>query len=253
MATQGIKITDLPDKSTINVTEPNNYIILTTDDGTLKLPLDTLFYSISSAISKSFKIQNFLINDCIKKEHIKDGEVTTNELETSINTKLNNISIPIGCVMAFANTSAPAGWLACNGDIIGTSGTVQGINVSSLQTIRSYLGTNFGVTGQLPDLRGYFVRGFGTNLDNTISNSFGVKTKDTIGPFSISIDSKLEKFTSQEKNKQGIFKDVIHNGGGSGLLGSVDRSKQTITSDTINGGSTETQPKNISLLYCIKY
>lgn len=257
MATQGIKITDLPNKSTINVTEPNNYIILTTDAGTLKLPLDTLFYSISSAISNSFKIQNFLVNDCIKKEHIKDGEVTTTELESSINTKLNNISIPVGCIMAFADISAPAGWLVCDGTIIGSSGIVQGVNASTLQTLRTYLGTRFGNTGQLPDLRGYFVRGYGTNSDNTASEGFGVKQTDSVQTHSHRINAKLERYTTQipirdKKGKVTGSQPKTINGGGSGIVGSYDRAPDDVPVD-ITGGSTETRPKNVALLYCIKY
>lgn len=262
MATQGIKITDLPNKSTINVTEPNNYIILTTDTGTLKLPLNTLFYSISSAISNSFKIQNFLVNDCIKKEHIKNGEVTTTELESSINTKLNNISIPVGCIMTFADVSAPVGWLICDGSTIGSSGNVQGVNASDLQTLRTYLGTRFGITGQLPDLRGYFVRGFGTNSDNTSSGSFGVKNQDSIKSHSHPINAKIERYeqttsvygTGKNKNKVVSTTTTTVNKGGSGIVGSSDRSPSAVSASTDNSEtSTETRPKNIALLYCIKY
>lgn len=259
MAIQGIKITDLPDKSTINVTEPNNYIILTTDAGTLKLPLNTLFYSISSAISNSFKIQNFLVNDCIKKEHIKDGEVTTTELESSINTKLNNISVPVGCIMTFANISAPDGWLICDGSTIGSSGNVQGVNASVLQTLRTYLGTRFGNTGQLPDLRGYFVRGYGTNSDNTSSGSFGVKKQDSIKSHSHSINAKIERYQITtnvygKKNKVVGTTTTTINGGGGGIVGSSDRSPSAVAASTYDSKtSTETIPKNIALLYCIKY
>jgi hypothetical protein len=54
------------------------------------------------------------------------GAVTLDKLITSVQQAL----LPVGAVQAFARTSAPAGWLLCNGDIIGTTGTVQGIAAS---------------------------------------------------------------------------------------------------------------------------
>jgi hypothetical protein len=47
---------------------------------------------------------------------------------------------------------APEGYLICNGGDIPTSGTFQGVNVSLLQSLRSFLGSTYGATGRLPNL-----------------------------------------------------------------------------------------------------
>jgi microcystin-dependent protein len=87
--------------------------------------------------------------------------------------------VPTGAVMPMAANTAPVGWLICNGDPIGTSGTVQGVNASELQNLRNTLGITYGTYGQLPDLRGYFVRGSGINTDLVASGDFGKKQTDT--------------------------------------------------------------------------
>jgi microcystin-dependent protein len=98
------------------------------------------------------------------------------------------IEIPPGCIMPFAGTAAPDGWVICNGDIVPNGvGPVQGknYNFSRLWTV---LGTTYGATpGTLPDLRGYFIRGYGSstdpsvgaNADGTESGAFGQKVADT--------------------------------------------------------------------------
>jgi microcystin-dependent protein len=92
------------------------------------------------------------------------------------------IAIPPGAVMPFVGQNAPVGWLVCDGSLVPNgNGTVQGksYNFGPLHTA---LGTTYGpeVGGQrkLPDLRGYFVRGFGSNEDATSSGVFGQKQAD---------------------------------------------------------------------------
>lgn len=47
---------------------------------------------------------------------------------------------------------APEGYLICNGEIIPTSGTIQGVDASLLQNLRNFLGATHGVAGRLPNL-----------------------------------------------------------------------------------------------------
>ena len=69
--------------------------------------------------------------------------------------------VPVGAIMPMAKSTAPVGWLYCNGQVIPTVGTFQGRPAADLQELRSYLGTTYGTaTGTLPDLRGMFLRGW---------------------------------------------------------------------------------------------
>ena len=47
---------------------------------------------------------------------------------------------------------APSGYIICDGTTIPTSGTFQGIAASLLQSLRTFLSTTYGATGQLPNL-----------------------------------------------------------------------------------------------------
>lgn len=77
--------------------------------------------------------------------------------------------VPVGSVFYMANGSAvntlggqaiinsvnyyaPEGYLICNGDLIGTSGICQNINVAKLSAIRAFLGTTYGANFNLPNL-----------------------------------------------------------------------------------------------------
>lgn len=98
------------------------------------------------------------------------------------------IEIPPGCIMPFAGKAAPDGWVICNGDIVPNGvGPVQGKNYN-FSRLWAVLGNTYGTTpGTLPDLRGYFIRGYGgfvnpnigINGDGTYSGAFGQRVEDS--------------------------------------------------------------------------
>jgi hypothetical protein len=83
--------------------------------------------------------------------------------------------VPVGAVFHFAGSKAPAGYVACNGDLLQafdannpgatytSADNIESIPVWRLQDLRNHLGAQFGAQGKLPDLRGIFVRGSGRN------------------------------------------------------------------------------------------
>jgi microcystin-dependent protein len=103
------------------------------------------------------------------------------------------------------------------------------------------IGTTYGTgngstTFTLPDLRGYFVRGAGTNSDGVAAGTFGAKQTDD-------------------------FKSHTHTDNGGYIANEYDyspgeahpalrRSLNIVTGAT---GGTETRPRNIAMLYCIKF
>lgn len=161
---------------------------------------------------------------------------TTNTIVLSTSPADVVNSMLVGMVAAFAMNSAPVGWLQCNGDTIPNgNGTVQG-KTANFSALYALLGSTHGTLGQLPDLRGYFVRGAGTNSDGTGSGTFGAKQADDL------------KSHTHTFNQAWV--------GGGGTFASRDPNQynlnQTSTTTGATGG-TETRPKNIPMLYCIKY
>ena len=97
------------------------------------------------------------------------------------------IAIPPGLISPFAASTAPIGWLLCDGTVIpnGTSnvtqtdGTSKTYNFSPLYAV---LGNTYGAPGKLPDLRGLFVRGYGVHsTDNTATGGTNRVRSDFFG------------------------------------------------------------------------
>jgi microcystin-dependent protein len=171
---------------------------------------------------------------------LKVGIITSNEMGVAAVTanaladgavtqaKASNMLVPAGAIMAFAMNGAPTGWLAADGTAVSRS---------TYATLFAAIATTYGVgdgttTFNVPDLRGYFVRGSGTNSDGTISGTFGAKQADEL-------KSHTHTYT---------FKSTT---GGSSAGGDPN----SITNTTVNTGATggtETRPRNIPMFYCIK-
>jgi microcystin-dependent protein/sporulation protein YlmC with PRC-barrel domain len=140
--------------------------------------------------------------------------------------------VPAGAVMAFAMNSAPSGWLAADGS---------NVNRTTYAALFTAIGTTYGAgdgstTFALPDLRGYFVRGSGTNSDGTAAGTFGTKQADEL---------KSHLHTHEPGAAAGAAS------GGSFTAQRTDLLTTAI--NTSSTGGTETRPKNIAMLYCIKF
>ena len=163
------------------------------------------------------------------KLKIRSQGITSNELSSDLASML----LPSGAVMPFAMNSAPTGWVAADGASISTGGA----NAALFAAI----GYTYGGSGgsfNLPDLRGIFVRGSGTQSvsGTSYSGTFAAKQNDSIKEHTHGIVQSLNSTT---------FNPVS----GSGVAGFAN---QTSTLGIDGGGGTETSPANISLLYCIK-
>ena len=141
------------------------------------------------------------------------GKVLTSDASGNASWQAGGGSIPTGAVMAFNLSTCPSGWIPADGN----NSTV--------------------------DLRGYFVRGLGTNSDGTVSGALGVKVADAF------------------KSHTHSYVDATTNGStqsGDYVWGSGKSSFRANSGPTYNGGTTgatgdtETRPKNIALLYCQK-
>lgn len=140
-------------------------------------------------------------------------------------------SVPAGAVLWFGADAPPAGWLECDG---------AAISRSAYADLFAVIGTVFGAgdestTFELPDLRGEFVRGW--------DNGRGVDAGRTFG------SAQAEAFKAHTHTIS-----VVSSSAASKTI--PDGSTRGNLADTVDSGSaggTETRPRNVSLLPCIKY
>jgi microcystin-dependent protein len=175
-----------------------------------------------------------------------NGKVTASAISP---TELQGGLMPTGAVMAFAMQTPPEGWLACDGTPVSRT-----TYSKLLQAIGTIYGVGDGAnTFNLPDLRGYFVRGTGTNSDGTAAGTFGLKQQhnwksftiaNSFGPYTHGYDVG-KSVSPNYSTSPGIFMGKWE----AVQIGGVNNATQSVFSwDT-----TEIRPKNIALLYCIKF
>lgn len=178
---------------------------------------------------------------------IADGNVTLAKLVTAVQQAL----LPAGAVQAFAMNSAPAGWLAADGTEYAKTGTYAALFAAISTTYGETNGSGGAGTShfRVPDLRGIFVRGSGSQTisGTSYSGTFAVKQQDA--------------FQSHRHAYTGTSSDAT-----TGVGGIIDGpSTQFVSSGPLVLGPTqdtdyssprladETRPANIAMLYCIKF
>ena len=183
---------------------------------------------------------------------VQDGTTyrsTISSLSSSIYSNvLDNISsdVPVGTVIFYAASAAPVGWIECDGSVLLKSGTYS--------DLFSVIGDTYTITAssnhfKIPDLRGVFIRGWHHNKSGTADG-------DVDGIARIFGSLQQESIKNHQHDLQKVLIDKT--AGSSTIAISGNSSNAGISSaDTgyILGvsGVTETRPKNIALLPCIKY
>lgn len=155
---------------------------------------------------------------------------------------------PAGTVIYTARSTAPTGYLKANG---------AAVSRTTYATLFSAIGTTYGggdgsTTFNLPDLRGEFVRGLddgrGVDTSRTLGSSQGDATALPSNAFTTSNPGNHSHSYSggdrQNVGSGGASQPVSQGGNTTGAAGAHTH--------TIGGGDTETRPRNIALLACIK-
>lgn len=181
---------------------------------------------------------------------------TISSLITAQYTAAVQEAVPAGAVHSFVQSTPPTGWISCEGVIVpsgtGTVSTSFGIVTANFANLHAAVGTKFGAAGQLPDLRGYFIRGHGTNTDGTASvGSLGRKQTDSFRAHNHSINDPGHRHTLA--SYAGAPDGSVRINAATICCGVSPFTSFSTTGITINNsGGNETRPTNISLLYCIK-
>ena len=190
----------------------------------------------------------------ITANELADGSVTAVKLAPSA-------LLPAGAVMPFAMATAPTGWFSCDGALLSRT---------TYALLFAAIGTTYGVgdgstTFAIPDLRGYFVRGSGTNSDTVASGEFGAK--QTASLLNHTHSGTTNTVSVDHSHSYTRYNSIINNLSTGGNVDGIWQNQSTqatggVSADHVHGfttgnpsggGGSETRPANIALLYCIKY
>lgn len=170
---------------------------------------------------------------------------------TRINLNFREDDKPTGTIISTALTSAPKGYIECDGSAV--SRTTHARLFSELGVI--YGNGDGSTTFNLPDYRGRFLRGFdntaGTDPDAASRTDRGDGTTgDAVGT------KQADEFETHNHNMEYYrIGNASVSGGNYMMIGGY---KGTLTASTSNyplpqkGNSSETRPRNINVMYCIK-
>ena len=145
-------------------------------------------------------------------------------------------AVPVGAVNTFAMNVPPTGWLACDGSLVSRT---------TYSSLFSIVGATYGsgdgsTTFKIPDLRGEFVRGWDDGRGVDTGRGFGTSQTDD-----------FKSHTHTGTTPQGAT--WLSAFQGSGGTWPNERLGNDGTASTDSTGGTETRPRNIALLYCIKF
>ncbi|MBP3765976.1 MAG: tail fiber protein [Bacilli bacterium] len=153
-------------------------------------------------------------------------------------------SIPVGTVISYTTSTVPEGYLECNG---------QEVSRTEYAALFEKIGTTYGAgdgstTFKVPDLRGEFIRGAGTNSRTTQGSGAAVGTHQ---------DGTVHDFYFNNTGS-------VYGGGVNGsTINTADKTQNSWTNSWhpssggvasgASGGRGTSRPTNTSLLFCIKY
>lgn len=149
-----------------------------------------------------------------------------------------------GAVQSFARSTAPSGWLKCNG---------AAVSRATYSALFAVIGTTFGAgdgstTFNLPELRAEFIRGIDDGRGIVPTLTLGVAQGQTV-------QSHSHPIKMQRANGTGSTPMPAVNGGNNNFPFNANGESTLYsepTGSTDPTGSTETKPRNVGLLYCIK-
>ena len=147
----------------------------------------------------------------------------------------NVVEQPIGSIITYSSNHLPIGYLKCNGSEISRT---------TYNNLYNVIGTIYGegdglTTFNIPDLRGEFIRGFDDGRGIDINRLLGSNQSDLFKSHSHSLELYYGSWDSSPRYNHWFSSGSRGRGYGGRNTNSV--------------GGTETRPRNISMLYCIKY
>lgn len=205
------------------------YLSLDSKGRVTKASLVKIAPAFDSIVDKPNTVSGYGIEDVYTKAQV----------DAAINNALS-MTIPSGIIAYFGARSAPNGWLACEG---------QAISRTTYAGIFKVIGTTFGsgdgtTTFNLPDGRGEFIRGWDNGKGVDPSRGFGTNQTEMLKSHNHTVRIGPDVNTVIVPNNT---KTV-------GVSNADNQNGQVINGDwqISSTGGTETRPRNISFLQCIK-
>jgi phage-related tail fiber protein len=176
--------------------------------------------------------------------------LTALDYEASITAIENLVAtaafVPTGSVFHFAASTAPAGYLEADGTAVSRT---------TYAALFAVTGTTFGAgdgstTFNLPDLRAEFIRGWDDGRGVDVDRAFGSAQEDALKAHKHDIRVRGSNSSHSHRINDG-FPETYVAAGASNSLGGAS----TVYNDggaILDSGSTETRPRNVALLACIK-
>ena len=222
---------------------------------------------ITDSVTQDKMADNAILTAAIEDNQITNALMADNSVGTAelVNNAVTRDKVtpggfnPIGTVIWYAGSSAPAGYLKCNGDAIANgSGTTQSIT-ADFSALYAIVGAN------LPDLRGEFVRawddGKGTDSGRSIRSTQTDQNKQhnhaATSSSAVTDPGHTHTWSRQDESlnagyrpwpagNNDVAEAVVSTGSNTTGI-----SVATTTTTANEGG--ESRPRNVALLACIKY
>ena len=170
---------------------------------------------------------------------------------------------PIGTVISFMGTTAPQDYLICDGSTYNITDYTQLATFFEAQFgSKNYFGGDGETTFAVPDLRGEFLRGTGTNshTDQGSGGNVGAHQNATVIPYTYSYVNNGQTVGGMSTRARSNANNEYNTPGNTDgyLLGEAPCKYIYYQTSTISTSQTDraykysTRPTNTSVLYCIK-
>lgn len=157
---------------------------------------------------------------------------------------------PVGTILAYFGDSAPDGYLACDGSAHNkTDYPTLAAHLATLSTASQYVVDGDNTKFKVPDLRGEFLRGTGTNSHTNQGSG------STVGTHQDATEIPYLGFTTNAiRSMRGNSTSVSNYDN----LAGTKTANYLIASASVSTGSSDydkftVRPTNCSVFYCIKY
>lgn len=196
-------------------------------------------FNANSAVNPEAKIQRISRSKVQSANHINFLDLYDPD-GTHVQVLGNGEETPAGTIMAYSSDRIPDNWLECNG---------YQIDRVRYAALFAAIGTQFGpgngsTTFNIPDLRGEFIRGLdhGRNVDPDTGRVIGSWQEDQIQ------DHDHNTIDSTVDNPVNVISWFAEATAFSSVL-----VQAKLSGNAIARTGTETRPRNVALMYCMKY
>lgn len=182
-----------------------------------------------------------IVNALRKSENLNDvadKALARQNLDVPSKDEVLYSGVPIGMILPYWGNVAPAGYLPCFG---------QSINSTSFPDLVEFLNPG-NATATLPDLRGEFIRGWDSGRGVDLGRAIKTAQLDAF-------QGHFHNITASPAGWDGASGSAIN--GIDASDGSIITSEKVVgaKTDGVNGTprtASETRPRNVAALYCIK-